>query len=111
MENIIKKLNHENANYHIIGDFNCNLLKAHEYPNILKFANSMHSLNAINVISKLIRFPRGDQRGDPSLLDHLWTNQPHHMSKVDLIINPISEHTPMVFSINMNKKSIQNILK
>ena len=91
-------------NYYIIGDFNCNLLKASEYPNIVEFANTMHSLSAVNVVNKPTRFPRGDQRGDPSLLDHLWTNQPHHISKVNLIIDPISDHTPMTFSISMNKK-------
>ena len=104
MENILNKLDSEKANYYVIGDFNCNLLKINEYPNIADFANTMHSLNALNLINKPTRFPRGNQRGDPSLLDHLWTNQPHHISKVDLIKHPISDHTLSVFSIELNKK-------
>ena len=104
MENVINTLNREKANYYILGDFNCNLLKINKYPNIADFVNSMHSLNVLNLMNKPTRFPRGKQNGRPSILDHLWTNQPHHISKVNLIKDDISDHTPMVFSIEMNKK-------
>ena len=101
---MINKLNQEKANYYILGDFNCNLLKINKYPNIADFVNTMHSLNALNLVNKPTRFPRGKQHGRPSILDHLWTNQPHHISKVNLIKDDISDHSPMVFAIELNKK-------
>ena len=94
LEYIINKLKRERANYYIFGDYNINLLKTDEEYNISEFVNSMHSLNAMSMIDKPTRFPIGNQIGDPSLLDHLWTNQPAHVDSIDLIINPISDHRP-----------------
>ena len=105
METILSKLNHEkNNNFHIFGDFNINLLKMDESHNISEFVNLLHSLNVINMINKHTRFPIGKQIGNPSLLDHFWTNQPHRLKYINLIVDPISDHRPILFIMNAKKK-------
>ena len=104
MENIINKLIREKANYYIFGDYNINLIKTDDVYNISEFVNTMHSLNSINFINSPTWFPRGNQPGNPSILDHFWTNQPARIKKVDLIIDPISDHRPTLCVFKMNKK-------
>ena len=59
----------------------------------------MFSHNAVNMVNKATRYPIGNQRGDPSLLDHVWTNQPLLVKNIDLIVNPISDHRPTLVTI------------
>ena len=103
MKNIIQKLNREKANYYILGDFNINLIKTDDEYNISDFVNTMHSLNALNLINIPTRFPQGRQNGNPSILDQLWTNQPHRINKIELIMDPISDHSPMLFVVKLHK--------
>ena len=88
MENILNKLNHERANFYIFVDYNINLIKTDDVHNISEFVNSMYSHSAVNLVNKPTRFPIGAQIGRPSLLDHLWTNMPFYVNKIDLIITP-----------------------
>ena len=108
IENIVSKLIRENTNFYILGDFNMNLIKTHDIYNILDFVNTMHSLNAVNLVNKPTRFPIGKQRGGPSILDHLWTNEPFRVKKIDMIVNPISDHRPTLFILNIRKKIVSN---
>ena len=85
-----------------------NLIKTHDIYNILDFVNTMHSLNAVNLVNKPTRFPIGKQRGGPSILDHLWTNEPFRVKKIDMIVNPISDHRPTLFILNIRKKIVSN---
>ena len=105
LESIINKLNRDQKNtYYIFGDFNINLFKTEDVYNIAEFVNTLHSLNALNMINKPTRFPIGKQPGNPSLLDHIWTNQPGRVKQIDLIVNPISDHRPTLCILNLNKK-------
>ena len=106
MEKIIHKLIREKVNYYIMGDFNCNLLKIDEKPNISDFVNSMHSLNSANLVNIPTRFPIGNQPGSPSILDHLWTNIPNRVKNIELIVNPISDHRPTIFIFDTRKKVV-----
>ena len=107
MENIINKLNREKANFYIFGDFNINLLKINDIHNISSFVNSMHSHNALNLVNLPTWFPRGNQPGNPSILDHLWTNQPSRVNHIDLIEHPISDHRPMLCIVKLNKSIVK----
>ena len=109
MENVINKLVREKANFYIFGDYNINLLKTDEKYNISEFVNSMHSHNALNMINKPTRFPIGNQNGSPSLLDHIWTNQPTHVNSIDLIVHPISDHRPTLAILNVNTSKRRHI--
>ena len=102
MENILHKLNREKTNFYIFGDFNINLFLSKDSNNISDFVSSMHSHSASNLVNIATKFPRGKQHGSPSLLDHIWTNQPHFVKNIDLNINPISDHRPMLTIIKLN---------
>ena len=106
IENIIEKLNQEKVTYYILGDYNINLIKTDEIHNISNFVNTMHSLGALNLVNKPTRFPIGNQIGAPSLLDHFWTNEMSYVSKISLIIDPISDHRPMLITIKSNKRPL-----
>ena len=108
MENVLNKLNREKANFYIFGDYNINLLKTDRIYNISEFVESMHSNGALNLVNKPTRFPIGAQRGGPSLLDHLWTNQPLRIDKIDLIVDPMSDHRPTLVIVKLNKNIMKN---
>ena len=71
------KLNNANANFYITGDFNANALKYDNpaYANVKSFIDMMHANSALNFVNKPTRFPRGNQLGEPSLLDHFYCNR------------------------------------
>ena len=108
MESILNKLNRERENFYIFGDYNINLFKTDQIYNISDFVNSMFSHGALNLINKPTRFPIGKQNGSPSLLDHFWTNAPSRVDKVDLIVDPISDHRPTLAIVKMNKSITNN---
>ena len=41
-----------------------------------EFIDMMYSYNAIMLVNRPTRFPIGDQPGDPSIIDHFYTNDP-----------------------------------
>ena len=98
LEKIVRKLNSEKNNFYIFGDYNINLFDTETY-NISEFANTMFSHNVVNLINKATRFPIGAQWGSPSLLDHVWTNQPLLVKNIDMIVNPISDHRPTLVTL------------
>jgi len=108
IEQTLVKLNQEKASFYIFGDYNINLIKTDQIHNISEFVNTMHSLGALNMVNKPTRFPRGAQLGAPSLLDHIWTNEISYINKINLIIDPISDHRPMLTTINSNKNALIN---
>ena len=103
LDRLVSKLNREKSKFYIFGDYNLNLFKIDELPNISEFVNCMHSQNALNMINIATRFPIGNQLGRPSLLDHLWTNEPLRVKSIDLIVDPISDHRPILVVLKMNK--------
>ena len=71
--NSFSKLNDELV---VTGDFNIDLIS---YENSClqtrNFVFNMFSYNFLPIITKPTRFPVGNQRGTPSLLDHVWYNK------------------------------------
>ena len=65
LDYVLNKLNRENANFYIFGDYNINLLNTDYTYNISEFVETMHSNGALNVVNKPTRFPIGNQNGAP----------------------------------------------
>lgn len=83
----------------IIGDFNINLLEHSSHLPTNLFLNSLQSLNFFPHISRPTRFPDSSALGQPSLLDHIWTNfLPRSLSGI--IHFSISDHLPIFININ-----------
>ena len=104
LEAVMTKLNASNANYYLVGDFNVNSLLYDEEDNIKCFVDMMHANSAVNLINKPTRFPRGRQWGAPSLLDHFYTNNLNSIRNIGLFSTDISDHMPIVSTINMGAK-------
>ena len=64
----------------------------------------MHANSTINMINKPTRFPRGRQRGDPSLLDHFYTNNTNSVTNIGLFSHSLSDHLPFVATISLHPK-------
>ena len=60
----------KNTKFYIVGEFNANVLKIHTFHNISALIDMMYTYSAVMLVNKPTRFPIGNQRGDPSLLDH-----------------------------------------
>ena len=99
MEAVMSKLSSGNSNYYIFGDFNVNSLLYSKVFNITSFVDMMHSHSAVNLINKPTWFPRGNQPGAPSLLDHFYTNNVGTVTNLGLLENDISDHIPIVATI------------
>ena len=104
LESTLSKLNRENSEFYIFGDFNCDALRIDEFPNIKSFVDMMHSNSTVNLVNKPTRFPRGRQRGGPSLLDHFYTNQIQKIKNVGILDDDISDHLPVIVTIRMQSK-------
>ena len=58
----------------LLGDFNINLLEHATHPPTNLFLNAFQALNYFPHISRPTRFPDNPDLGQPSLIDHIWTN-------------------------------------
>ena len=56
------------------------------------------------------RFPRGDQLGAPSLLDHFYTNRENTVYNIGLLVSDISDHFPIIATIGLDPKVINSRL-
>ena len=104
LESALAKLNQKKSDFYIFGDFNCDTLRQEEFSTIINFVQMMHSYSAVNLINKPTRFPRGNQSGAPSILDHFYTNQISKIKNVGLIVDDISDHFPIVATIRLHSK-------
>ena len=104
LEASIAKLNVKNTNLYILGDLNINSLLYDKKPNIKSFIDMMHANSTVNLINKPTWFPRGKQIGKPSLLDHFYTNKVHTVKNIGLLVNGISDHTPIIATISLHTK-------
>ncbi|MCP4493505.1 MAG: hypothetical protein GY820_40300 [Gammaproteobacteria bacterium] len=109
MELALSKLNFTNSNVMILGDFNIKSLKYDEVPIIRSFIDMMNSNSLANLINKPTRFPRGDQLGAPSLIDHFYTNRIDIISNIGLFVSDISDHFPIVATVCFDPKNNRNI--
>ena len=71
---------------------------------ILGFIQIMDSNLTVNLINKPTRFPRGNQSGTPSILDHFYTNQISKIKNVGLLVDDISDNFPIVATIRLHSK-------
>ena len=93
MEKNLKKLTslrNKNSKFYFVGDFNCDVLKINANHNISEFIEMMYSYNAIMLVNRPTRFPIGDQPGDPSIIDHFYTNDPQSIKKFAIVATGIS---------------------
>ena len=104
LELTLSKLNRKNTDFYIFGDFNCDTLRYEEFSTIKSFVDMMHSHSTVNLINKPTRFPRGDQSGSPSILDHFYTNQLSKIKNVGLLVDDTSDHFPIVTTIRLHSK-------
>ena len=86
------------GNYGIFGDFNINALLYNTHRDINSFLNFMYSSGNHMMINKPTRFPIGRQRGLPSIIDHLYVNDPELVIQSGMITSDITDHFP-IFSI------------
>jgi len=78
-------------------------------PIIRSFIDMMNSNSLANLINKPTRFPRGDQLGAPSLIDHFYTNRIDIISNIGLFVSDISDHFPIVATVCFDPKNNRNI--
>ena len=97
---------YKDAKFYIVGDFNADVLKIDESPNISDFIDMMYSYNAIMLVNKPTRFPIGKQPGSPSLLDHFYTNDPQSINSFGIIANGISPDHYGLFAVIENTTRI-----
>ena len=78
----------------LTGDINLNLIDSGDSNlEVANFVNSMFSLNFLPLITKPTRFPEGNQRGQPSLLDHMCYNRCSSVDSGILLYN-VTDHLP-----------------
>ena len=95
----------------VAGDLNINLIGYEDSClDIKKFVYSMFSLNFVPSITKPTRFPDGNQRGGPSLLDHMWHNR-RSVTKSGIILYNITDHLPTFFILTDLPLSDNNMIK
>ncbi len=84
----------------LLGDLNINLLEHTSHQPTNNFLNTMQALNYFPHISRPTRFPDNPTLGQPSLLDHIWTNYTP-LSISGIIHHPISDHLPIFLNISL----------
>ena len=86
----LNKLNHENKDYLICGDFNINLLKHETKRSIDNYINTLYSEGCINIIDKPTRITETTA----TLLDHMYTNLSNNSVNSGILTFDISDHLP-----------------
>ena len=104
----INKLKQMKGNYGIFGDFNINALLYNTHRDINSFLNFMYSSGNHMMINKPTRFPIGRQRGLPSIIDHLYVNDPELVIQSGMITSDITDHFPIfsIFKTGINKNAV-----
>ena len=85
----------------LLGDFNINLLEHATHPPTSLFLNSMQALSYFPHISRPTRFPDNPDLGQPSLLDHIWTNFTPSSSS-GIFHCGLSDHLPIFINITQH---------
>ena len=88
----------------IIGDLNINLLEHTTHTPTNGFLSTLQTLNFFPLISRPTRFPDSLNLGEPSLLDHIFTNiNSNYISGI--IHYPVSDHLPIFLNFPTSIKS------
>ena len=94
----------------LTGDFNINLLEHHTHSDTNDYLAFMQNFFYLPIITRPTRYPEGQQRGSPSLLDHVYINfTPPSISGILKI--GIADHLPVFinFLLPASKLSHYNI--
>ena len=91
MEKLIKATDDENKEIYVLGDLNCDILKADEDSNFP--TKKIKSLYEIYQLSQLIDKPTRITMTTKSLIDHIVTNAPEKNSNTGVIHTGISDHS------------------
>ena len=86
----------------LAGDFNIDLLNAPS-PDVSLFSSTLYSMHFLPTITKPTRFPcTANQRGNPSILDHIWINNlDPYMSCI--LSTEVSDHCPTFLKLPHKK--------
>ena len=137
LDQIINSIDVTNCTVFVTGDFNLNFLDL-EDSHVVDFVTKLYSKSFVPLIDKATRFPRGNQAGDSSCLDMIWTNnlclkaagiiyygQSDHMpafctldvgsvnpvnDKIKIETRPFSEHNLLKLQENLNEINWDQIL-
>ena len=106
-ENTIETINQTNLNYVICGDFNIDLLKTTAFVN--DYLDTLMSSGCSQFIKSPTRF--SPDNSSQSLLDHIYSNINSNNIKCNIIQNDISDHRPILTSINYSLKTTNKRIK
>ena len=84
----------------LLGDFNINLLEHTSHTPTNNYLVFLQSLNFIPHISRPTRIPNNPSLGNPSLLDHIYSNFSPNLNS-GIIRYPISDHLPVFLNISL----------
>ena len=95
LKSLIKKIDDENKEIHILGDLNCDLLK----PNPDQLTKKLKSIYELyDQLSQMIDEATRITSSTSTLIDHFITNRPEKISDSGVIHTGISDHS-MIFAI------------
>jgi len=104
---LVTHLQNNNYDYLIGGDYNINLIKYQENPNVSNYVNCLASCDCISLINKPTRFSKNSK---PSLLDHIYTNicDEKRIINSGITIFDISDHLPIFVNFNLHQPTHPN---
>ena len=97
---ILIKINNENHNCYITGDFNINTLEKSTKNSINNYSLMIKSVNFHNII----KTPTRITKTSATCIDHLYTNNKTSIIKKFILIDNISDHFPLLGIINLKLK-------
>ena len=95
-ENLIKAIDDENKEFHILGDLNCDMLKTDGNENMQ--IKKIKSLYELYQLTQLIQEATRVTMTTSTLIDHIITNTPENVCDSGVIHTGISDHS-LVFAI------------
>ena len=87
--------------YFIFGDFNYDLAKTVQNSHVSDFTEIMLNYCLYSLINKSTRI----SQESATVLDHIWTNSYSLSINSGIILHPISDHMPVILSINTNESN------
>ena len=97
---ILIKLNNENQNCYITGDFNINIMEKYTKPSINNYALMIKSVNFHNII----KAPTRITGTSATCIDHIYTNNKTSIIKKFVLMEDISDHLPLLGIIKLRFK-------
>ena len=100
MAPILKDSIFKKSNTIFIGDFNIDLLIHSQHQEKNEYLNMFQTFGYVPLITRATRFPQGRQRGNPSLLDHIFVNFTPP-SCAGILHHEITDHLPVFLNIHL----------